>query len=256
MLPMLNMRLVNPGVLISLERVKELNFIRDAGSHVSIGAMTTHTQAAKNPLIERFCPLISAAIPYIGHVAIRNRGSIGGSLAHADPAAELPAVVAALDATLILRGSSGERELTGSDFFGGAFTTALDEDELLVEIRVPKTVGVVGVAVLELARRRGDFALCGVAVQARLNQDVIEDLKIGLIGVGSGPITPDVRELVGGQPSTELFDEVGRIAASVSQPFDDVHATSDYRRRLTRVLARRAMSTAMGAAFDRGVQIV
>jgi CO/xanthine dehydrogenase FAD-binding subunit len=163
LVPMLNMRLTRPAILVDLGRVAGLDHVRESNGHVAIGALTRQRAAELSPAVRRHAPLLAEALPYIGHPTIRNRGTIGGSLAHADPAAELPAVAAALDAELVVASANGRRTVKADQFFVAYLTTSLAPDEVLVELRLPRPSPTTRVAFTELSRRHGDFALVGVA---------------------------------------------------------------------------------------------
>jgi aerobic carbon-monoxide dehydrogenase medium subunit len=192
-------------------------------------------------------PLLAEAMPQIGHVQIRNRGTVGGSLAHADPAAELPAIVAALDGEVVLRSARGQRVLKSDEFFVAYLTTALQPDELLVETRLPATPPRTGSAFMEVSRRHGDFALVGIAATVTLDDGgVCTASTIALTGVGPTPIVARdaVRPLVGVKPTPQTFEEVGRRVSDGLTPDGDLHASSDYRKHLAGVLTRRALTLA------------
>jgi carbon-monoxide dehydrogenase medium subunit len=246
LMPLLNLRMAFPGTIIDLAGVDELAGIREWDGGVAIGAMTRQRTAEGDALIRERAPLISTALPNIGHAAIRNRGTVGGSIAHADPAAELPAVALALDAQLVARKKGAERTIDAADFFAGFLTTALAPDELLVEVRLPAMAKGHGVAFHELARRHGDFALVGVAAAVALDDGKITDARLAFIGVGGAPVRAREAEkvLVGAQPSAELFAEAAERAKGELDPPGDTHASGEYRRRVAGVLAQRALAEA------------
>lgn len=253
LIPVLNMRLARPAALIDLNRLSELAYIRQEAGHLCIGAMTRHRAVECSQLVAECCPLLAEAMSFIGHVQIRNRGTIGGSLAHADPAAELPAVMACLDAVFVLQSRRGRRAVAAKEFFLGYLMTVLEPDELLVEIQVPIAPAGTGAAFVEVARRSGDFALCGVAVQILLGeQQCLSDLRVGLTGVGPGPCSPDLADLLGQPLTDELLGEVARRAVAAADPDEDVNASADYRRYLTGVLTRRALDQAIERAVRKG----
>ena len=247
LVPLLNFRLVRPGYLVDLNDVGGLSGIRLDDGHLAIGAMTRQRAVETSPLVRERCPLLAEAMPQIGHVQIRNRGTIGGSLAHADPASELPAVVAALDGELVLQSARGQRVLKPEQFFVGYLTTATAPDELLVEVRVPVAPPRTGSAFLEISRRHGDFALVGVAATVTLAESgICTAAAIALTGVGPAPVLARdaARALVGDTPSPAAFEVAGRRVAERVQPDSDLHASSDYRRQLASVLTRRALGHA------------
>lgn len=247
LIPMLNMRLARPGHLIDLNRVAELDYLAERDGGLAIGAMTRQRAVERSTLVREGCPLLAQAIRYIGHLPIRTRGTIGGSVAHADPAAELPGVLAALDGRITLRGRSGSRVLGPDAFFLGVLTTAAAPDEFVTEIWIPAVPERTGQVWLEVARRHGDYALVGLGASLTLDQDgVISQARLALIGVGPVPVrTPRAEErLRGERPDVSLFREAARLVSAEIQPETDVHATSEYRRRVAAVLAERALAEA------------
>ena len=247
LVPLLSFRLVRPAYLVDLNDVGGLEGIRLDDGHLAIGAMTRQRAVETSPLVRERCPLLAEAMSQIGHVQIRNRGTIGGSLAHADPASELPAVVAALDGELVLQSARGQRVLKSEQFFMTYLTTAAAPDELLVEVRVPVTPSRTGSAFLEVSRRHGDFALVGVAATVTLNEaGLCTAAAIALTGVGPTPVIARdaARAFVGERPSPATFEEAGRRVAERLHPDSDLHASSDYRRQLAHVLTRRALARA------------
>jgi carbon-monoxide dehydrogenase medium subunit len=245
--PMMNVRLAQPSALVDLNPVAELAYVRASDGHLEVGAMTRQREL-EQPDVAAACPLLAAATRFIGHFQIRNRGTIGGSLAHADPAAEYPAVATALDAELVLQGPRGRRALRAREFFLGPFMTALEPGELLVEARLP-TWGTAA-AFEELARREGDFALAGVAVALDLDGRRIRRAGVALLGVGPLPIPATAAEelLVGAEPGDSEISAAADAAAAQAEPRADIHADADYRRELVRVLMRRALSAASRGA--------
>jgi carbon-monoxide dehydrogenase medium subunit len=249
LVPLLNFRLVRPAHVVDLNEVPGLDGIRVDDGRLAIGAMTRQRHAETSALVRERCPLLAEALPQVGHVQIRNRGTIGGSLAHADPAGELPAVVAALDGELVLRSRRGERRLAPHDFFVGYLTTAAAPDELLVEARVPVTPPRTGTAFMEVSRRHGDFALVGVAATVTLDAGgVCTACAIALTGVGPTPVVARdaARALVGVKPTDDALMDVGRRVAGALMPDSDLHASADYRTHLAGVLTRRALARAAG----------
>ena len=247
LVPLLYFRLVRPTYVVDLNDIPGLDGIRLDGEHLAIGAMTRQRAAETSAVVRERCPLLAEAMPQIGHVQIRNRGTIGGSLAHADPAGELPAVLAALDGELVLRSPRGERRLTPQEFFIGYLTTATAPDELLVEARVPVTPPRTGTAFMEVSRRHGDFALVGVAATLTVDSGgVCTACAIALTGVGPTPVVAReaARTLVGVKPTTDAYAEVGRRVASALAPDSDLHASAEYRKHLGGVLTRRALARA------------
>lgn len=253
--PLLNMRLASPEVLIDINRLNELSYLRHRDDNLEIGALARQRAIERSPVIEQKWPLLYEAAPYIGHATLRNRGTICGSIAHADPAAELPAIATALDAQLRIRGPEGERITSPDEFFVSYMTTNLEPEELLVEARFPPPQPWTGHAWMEIARRHGDFALVGVAAVLTLREDGTCSAA-RLVYTGVAPVPFDAQEaadqLVGEQPTEELFATAAERAAESSDPGSDVHASAAYRRHLVRVLTRRALRKALERAKGEG----
>jgi aerobic carbon-monoxide dehydrogenase medium subunit len=258
LVPAMNFRLAQPAVLVDLNRIAELAFVRagDDGG-LRIGAMTRQRTLERDPLVATRAPLVHAAMPHIAHGQIRNRGTIGGSLAHADPAAELPAVALALDARFRLHSQRGERWVSAGEFFISLFTTALEPDELLVEVALPPLLPRTGWAIQEVARRHGDYALVGVAAALTLDEaGRCRQVRITLLSVGDGPVAAHKAAtlLVGEPPTPALLTTVAEtVARDEIDPASDIHASAAYRRHLTKVLTRKALTTAVEQAnrFER-----
>jgi aerobic carbon-monoxide dehydrogenase medium subunit len=251
LVPLLNFRLVRPAHLVDLNEIPGLDGIRVDGDRLVIGAMTRQRAVETSALVRERCPLLADAMPEIGHVQIRNRGTVGGSLVHADPAAELPAVMAALGGQLVVQSASGRRTLDPAQFFLRYLTTAVEPSEILVEVRLPVTPPATGTAFIEVSRRHGDFALVGVAATVTLDRaGACSAGALALTGVGATPVVAReaMRALVGQKPSEALFEEVGRRVSAIVQPDSDLHASSNYRRHVAGVLARRALARACARA--------
>jgi aerobic carbon-monoxide dehydrogenase medium subunit len=246
LVPLLNFRLARPARLIDLARIDSLRgIVRDDG-RLSIGAMTTQREAERSDLVRRCAPLLAAALPRIAHPPVRSRGTVGGSTAHADPAAEIPAVVMALDATMRIRNAAGSRQVSAADFFRGFLTTALAADELLTAVELPVAPPGTGAAFLEVARRHGDFALVGAAVQLTLRGGSVTDCRLVLTGVADRPHR--VREAEALVTGTGLDEDtagqaVAATRASISPP-GDLHSSADYRRHVAGVLVQRGLREA------------
>jgi CO/xanthine dehydrogenase FAD-binding subunit len=252
---MMNFRLTQPSVLIDINEIAELSYIKpgkDGG--MQIGAMARHKQVEHSDLIAERSPLIHETMPQIATVQIRSRGTIGGSIAHADPAAELAAVSIALDSRLKLISTRGERWVAASEFFLGMFTTSLEPDEMLAEIEVPAMAPNTGWALEEVARRPHDFSLVGVTAVLMLNGgQACQAAKMVFMSVGETPMEAHNAQasLVGHEITPDLISEAASIAASQDiDPGSDIHATADFRRHLAEVLARRALQR----AYDRAQQ--
>jgi len=252
LMPMLNFRLARPEHVIDVNRVADLGEVSpgpDGG--LRIGALVRQRLLEHSPLVRERCPLIAQALPFVGHPQIRARGALGGSLAHADPAAELPAVMVALGARFTLRSAGGRRTLAAEEFFVSALVTALRPDEILTEIEVPPRAARTGSGLREVAIRRGDFALGGVAATLTLGADGrVADARLVCFGVGPRPARARdaERALVGGSPSPAAFAEAGRLVSAAVDPDDDIHASRGYRKRVAGVLAARALAAAAEAA--------
>jgi aerobic carbon-monoxide dehydrogenase medium subunit len=253
LIPLLALRLAQPALLIDINGVDELSGVSMTDGWVAIGAMTREYVAEESGTIADAAPLLAAALPLIGHEAIRSRGTVGGSLAHADPAAELPAVARALDAEFVVRGPSGERVIPASEWFEGYLTTSRQPDELLTEVRFPAAGPGTGVSFQEVARRHGDFAMVGLATSVTLSDGVISDARLALAGVSDVPVRATGAEdlLVGERPSAELFDEAARRAAGDIDPPSDLHGSSDYRKKVAAALVRRGLREAADNAQER-----
>ena len=252
LIPAMNFRLARPAVLVDLNRVAELGYVRAGRDGLQIGAMTRQRAVERSDAVRSAAPLLAEAMPFIAHPQIRNRGTVGGSLAHADPAAELPAVMLALEARFRARGPQGERWIPAGEFFTGILETALGPDELLLEVVVPKSPARTGYAFAELARRRGDYALVGVAARVTLDRrGRCQAARITLFSVGDGPVlaTAAAAMLDGQEPSPEAMRAAADAAAQRDiDPPSDIHASAAYRRRLAAVLTRRALQRAVERA--------
>jgi len=254
LIPLLNFRLAQPSVLVDLNNVSELFYIRPDDGGLLLGAMTRQSQVEHDALVAERAPLVHEVMPQIAYPQIRTRGTFGGSLAHADPSAELVAVSMVLNARLRLRSQAGERWVPADEFFVGLFTTVLEPDELLVEVALPPMPPRSGWAFLEVSRRHHDFCLAGVAVLVTLDeQGQCEQARLVFLSVGDGPV--DARQaaetLVGQAPTPELIRAAAEKAASDEiDPGSDIHASAEYRRHLSEVLARRALTQAFERASN------
>jgi carbon-monoxide dehydrogenase medium subunit len=255
LVPLLNFRLVRPAYLVDLNECPGLDGIRIEDGHLVIGAMTRQRAVETSALVRARCPLLAEAMPHIGHAQIRNRGTVGGSLAHADPAAELPAVAAALDGQVILRSARGLRVVPVGEFFAGYLTTAAQPTELLVEVRLPVVPPRTGTAFLEISRRHGDFALVGVAAMVTVDEaGVCSGCTLALTGVGPRPVVAReaARPMVGAPPSPPAFEDVGSRVSQALHPDSDLHASGEYRKHVAGVLVRRALARAAERADPTG----
>jgi aerobic carbon-monoxide dehydrogenase medium subunit len=236
LLPLMKLRLALPETVIDIGRLRDLSYVRDEGGHVAVGALTRHHDVEHSGLLAREVPLLAAAAGHVGDPQIRHRGTIGGSLAHGDPASDLPAVLLALDATLVARGPGGSRELGIGEFFSGLFETALEPGELLTEIRVPKPAHR-GWSFQKFTKRAIDWAIVGVAVQGG---------SVGLVNMGLTPLRAAGVEqaLAGGASPAQAAER----AAEGTHPTGDIHASAAYREHLARVLTGRALAEAASRA--------
>jgi carbon-monoxide dehydrogenase medium subunit len=253
LIPLLNFRLARPAVLIDLNRVRSLAGIEATADGLRIGAMTRQRMLERSADVARSAPLIAETMPHVAHPQIRNRGTLGGSLAHAEPAAELPAVMITLGARLRLQSSTGERSLTADEFFTGLFATDLRTGELLTAVEIPALPARTGYAFEEVARRHGDFALLGVAASVTLDAaGVCREARITLVNPGAGAerMQRAASLLAGRSPNATLAREAGEIAAADVSATADVHASPEYRRQLARVLTRRALERAFTRAAN------
>jgi aerobic carbon-monoxide dehydrogenase medium subunit len=253
LVPMLALRLARFDRLVDLNAIAEIETIARTDDVVRVGAMVRQAVAERDADIGTAVPLVGRALPYIGYFQIRNRGTVGGSIAHADPASELPAVVLALDAELEVAGSNGVRIVPARNFFVSMWTTALADDEILVAIRFPIWHGRNGFAVREFARRRRDFALAGVACGVGVNEGgIVNRAAIGLFGMGPTPVRATTAEaaVLGQDAATLELDEVANAAIGAADPFDDVHATGAFRSTLARALVQQALRAAIDEALS------
>lgn len=255
LIPVMNFRLAQPSLLVDLNRLRDLDYVRADGSGLRIGAMTRQRSLERDPHVRRLAPLLHEAVPFIAHPQIRNRGTVGGSLAHADPAAELPAVAVALDARFRLQRAGGERWVEARDFFAGLFTTILEPDEMLVEVALPTPPHHTGWAFLEVARRHGDYAQVGIAARVTLDGDnLCREARLVYLSVGDGPVeAPEAaRMLVGTDLSGKVIAEAAdKASREEMDPIGDIHASADFKRHLVRVLTGRALRRASGRAGGR-----
>ncbi len=251
LMPLLNMRMARPSVLIDLSRISELNYIREENGGFAIGAMTPKRAIEDHAGIKRDQPLLYASTFFIGHPQIRNRGTVGGSIAQADPAAEYPAVAVALGAKMKIAGTSGLRTVEAEDFFVTYLTTAIEPTEILTELFVPKLSAGTGWSFLEVARRHGDFAMAGSAITLALHDGKCTDSRVVLFGVGATPLRARaVEEAIRGETASEkLFEQVAsKVTECIVEPMSDMHASAEYRRHLAQVLTQRGLNEAASRA--------
>jgi carbon-monoxide dehydrogenase medium subunit len=236
LLPLMKLRLAQPSVLVDIGRLTDLSYIRDAGDHIAIGALTRHMDLERSPLLHEHVPLLAHAASHVGDPQVRHRGTIGGSIAHADPASDLPATTLALGATYVAQGPNGTREIAATDFYQGFLESALAPDELLTEIRVPKITGA-GWGFEKFNRRAQDWAIVGVAAWRRNGES-----GVALVNMGSTPVlaTSVMSALAGGASVADAAE----LAAADAEPQADLNASVEYRTHLAKVLVRRALESA------------
>ena len=254
LIPAMNFRVACPSALVDLNAVRELEEIsRTPEGGLRIGAMTRHVSVERSELVREFAPLLHEAMPHVAHPQIRSRGTLGGSLAHADPSAELPAVMVALSARFCLQSRAGERWVAAGEFFTGLFATALVPGELLTAVEIPARAANSGSAFLEIARRHGDYALAGVAAQVVLDASGrFAAARVALLSVGDGPELATVgASLVGEETSTAVIAAAAESVRGEVDPPTDIHASAEYRRQLASVLTRRALTAAAQRARGR-----
>jgi CO/xanthine dehydrogenase FAD-binding subunit len=254
LVPAMNFRVVQPTVLIDLNRVAELSYIREDGEVIRIGSMARERHLEFDSSIEKHAPLLHEAVPFIAHPQIRNRGTIGGSIIHADPAAELPVLMTALNARLKAKNASGERWVDAKDFFVGMFTTALELDEILAEIELPFSPPRTGWSFLEVAPRAGDYAMMGVAVLLTLDENgKCQKAKLVYLNAGEGPV--EATEAAGSLEGLVIDDKLIKSAAEHASekemnPFGNMHASAEFQRHLAKVLTQKALQQATQRAGE------
>ena len=250
LLPLVKLRLANPKILIDLSRISGLSGIRQEGDQIIIGALTTHYEIESSELLKQACPLLPETARMIGDVQVRNRGTIGGSLAHADPAADLPAAILALGAELRLTGSDDERWIKGEDFFLDLMTTVLKPTEIITEIRVPVLSGRFGTAYLKMPQKASGFAIVGVAVWIKVEDQACTAIGVGVTGLGAKPFrAKEVEKKLWGKRIDHTF--IDADASHVDRgidPLDDIHASAQFRAHLARVYTHRAIQEAVKRA--------
>jgi carbon-monoxide dehydrogenase medium subunit len=254
LVPAMNFRIAQPARLVDLNRVDELGYIREDGEVIRVGAMTRERQVEIDSSIEKRTPLLHEAAPNIAHPQIRNRGTIGGSIVNADPAAELPVLMLALNARLKAQNTSGERWIEAEDFFIGMFTTALEPDEILVEIELPFMPARTGWSFMEVAPRAGDYALMGVAAQVTLGENgICENAKLVYLNAGDGPVDAKdaAQSLVGEKPDDKSIEAAAMMASEKEiTPYGNLHASPEFQSHLAKVLTRKALKQAIQRAGE------
>ena len=255
LMPMINFRLVKPSVLIDINRIEGLDHIELNGTYLRIGATVRHYMTATNALVRKHLPIIHDAMHHVAHMTVRNRGTFCGSVAHADPATEMPMITRFLDGTIIVYSVRGERRIAAADFFVGSLVNALEPDEFViaVEIKIPNPNA--GWGFEEFAKRHGDFALASFGTTLGASQGTACDVRVGMMGVGETPLRlPQIEALIeGSDVSEQVLDSVAETLADILTPNTDIHASADYRRHLSGVLAKRALRAAwIRATTDKG----
>ena len=250
LIPLLKLRFARPAMVVDIARLPALNTIRRDDGHVAIGALVRHVDIERSKELEGWLPIMQEAAHWIADPLVRNRGTLAGSVCHADPAGDWGSVMLALGADLVARSSSGERVLHADGFFEGPFTTALRPDEVVTEVRIPIPEGRAGGTYLKLERKVGDFATVAVAVQVELDGGKIARAGIGLTAVGENNIraVEAERALQGNEPSDELIRHAARLAAEAAQPKDDIRGTAAYKKDVVRVFVQRGLKTALDRA--------
>jgi aerobic carbon-monoxide dehydrogenase medium subunit len=247
LMPAMNLRLISPELIVDIGQLNELRGIAVTGDNLRIGALTRHVELAGSNEIAHHAPLLVEAIAHVAHPAIRNRGTLGGSLAHADPASELPACMLALNATIIIQGQAGERRVKAADFFTGIYQTALSPEELLVAVELPVAPKNASHFFHEFARRHGDYALVGLAAQAIVERDAFSDLRLAFFAVGDRPVLATAAgKLIGIAITPKILSEACAALDAGLEPQDDQQASAPMRLHLAKVLLTRCVSTLFG----------
>lgn len=251
LIPAMNFRIANPALLVDVNKLAALDYIHVVAGELRIGALTRVQRLEHDPLVRAHWPLLPETVPHIAHPQIRNRSTVGGSLAHADPAAELPVILTALGGRLRLQSSTGERWVGTDDFFVSLFTTAIATDEMLVEVAIPAAPARTGTAFMEVARRHGDYAMLGVAVVVTLDAaGACSAARLIFLNAGDRPMNAQraAAALLGQLPGSAAIEAAASSATEELEPMGSVHATPAYQRHLARVLARRALRLAVQRA--------
>jgi carbon-monoxide dehydrogenase medium subunit len=246
LIPLLRLRMAFPSMLVDVGRVAEMQGVSDAGDHLVIGAATTHDDVVHNDLVREHCPAVSHVVSHVGDVQVRHRGTFGGGMAHGDSAGDLPALALALDATLVVAGSGGRRQVPASEFFVDYLETALGPDDVLVEVHVPKLGADWGYDYQKFSRVAQAWAIVGSLALVRRENGSIAEARIGLTHMGTVPIRATQTEQALAGASTDAIADASDLAAEGTSPPEDLNARADYRQHLARVLTRRAVENALG----------
>jgi len=255
LMPMINFRLVKPAILIDINRIEGLDRIELEDNRVRIGATVRHCRTATDPLISEHLPVVHEAMHHVAHMTVRNRGTFCGSVAHADPAAEMPMMTRFLDGTIVAFSVRGERRIPATEFFVGSLVNSLEPDELVTAVEIDAIPPDAGWGFEEFAKRHGDFALACFATTLRAVGGRAKDVRVGMMGVGDTPMRlREIEDIVDGTDVSDMvLDEVAKRLTDILTPNTDIHASADYRRHLSGVLARRALRAAWGRANGKGL---
>jgi len=258
LMPMLNLRILSPAVVVDINRIETLNGLCAGEDCLTVGALVRHADLLRNAEVCEGWPLLAEATRQVAHMAIRNRGTVCGSVSHNDPAAEHPSVLVTMGGTVVIAGKAGGRELAAEKFFIGTLSNALEPGEMVVQLRYPRPPARTGSAFVEFARRLGDFAIAGAAATLTMREETCEHARITILGMGRGPFRAHGAEQtltgrrLGPKECKDSFAEAAAKVAAEVNPADDVHASASYRRHLAGVLAQRALETALARAGGRG----
>jgi carbon-monoxide dehydrogenase medium subunit len=251
LMPMLNLRILSPAVLVDINRIETLDRLHVGADSLTLGALVRHGDLLRNAGVRDGWPLLAEATAQVAHPAIRNRGTVCGSVAHNDPAAEHPAVLVTLEGSVVIAGGAGRRELPAEELFTGMLSTALEPGEMVVELRYPRPPAGTGAAFVEFSRRLGDFAMGGAAAMLTMRDGMCEKARLTIVGMGDGPFRARAAEealtgrRIGGKDAADAFAEAAAKVTAAVNPADDVHASSSYRRHLAGVMTVRALETAL-----------
>ena len=246
LIPLMRLRLAVPTVLIDLDRLEDLRYVRDEGDHLAIGALTRHRDLHNNEFVKEHCGIVGYTAGLLGDPSVQHRGTIGGTLAHGDPSGDMPSVVTALEATLVVQGPDGERTIPAGEFFQDYLFTALEPEEVVTEVRVPKLGSNTGWSYKKFARRSQDWAIVGVAAVVEKENGSISSARIGLTSMGSTPLRATSTEQALSGASAEQVAEAAKVADEGTSPATDDAASAEFRRHLARVWTRRAVEEALG----------
>lgn len=246
LMPMMNLRMMHPDLIIDINQIKDLDYLRVEGNTLAIGALTRHQVLYESDLVSRHCPLMSEAYRYVAHLPIRNRGTIGGNISHADPSSEMPAVLLACNATVKIASVAGIREVSMSDFLVGPLQTSVDSNEIVVEVRIPTHIDGDGWAFKEVSARKGDFAMGAVGTIVGVNKGVFSRVVIVAAGIEDRATRlPEVERMLIGQPtSNEIIAKAGGLAASLLHPDSSYQVSAEFKRSLVNTLVMRTLSEA------------